>query len=346
MAGLPQYVGTESLTGNTTVSASKATLYAFLVPANISNLQNICRAAFDIPTNGEVKCAPLDPMVMLLFDQVSWLGNPTARRLWTVVSPALAAGHGPRAHFRALPGQGLIENEVLVQIPVQITNESTGISYPALFTPWIWVDNPLSMLVGREVYGYPKGPGIVSGMKDLPQYDAFTAIPIPMPLAVNASPPSLALSVFGGNINDLYWSYRPLLSVAPQPPLGLAPSPLQLLTYQEWLDVLNWLYPSSAPLLNNWSSVGVTQVFLKEFPDITDAQLACFQQITSAQYQIQKIYSTQAFNWPMTLTISHLDSDDLCTALGIEATVPVWGGVQVVLDFMLTGGSVVWSAQP
>ena len=79
MAGLPRYVGAESLSDNTVVSASKAMLYAFLVPANIVNLQNICQAAFDIPTNGVVKCAPLDPIVMLLFDQVSWMGNPTAR---------------------------------------------------------------------------------------------------------------------------------------------------------------------------------------------------------------------------------------------------------------------------
>ena len=209
---------------------------------------------------------------------------------------------------------------------------------PALFTPWIWVDNPLSLVAGREIYGYPKGPGIITGFPQASTYNSLTAIPIPTPLLKN-SPPSLALSVFGGNAADLYWSYHPLIKLVPVPLSAAPPQPLSL---AQWLQELPSLYPNTAPLLENWSSAGATQVFLKQFPDITSTQFACFQQINSAQYQIQKIYSTQAFIWPIELTISPLDTDDLCLALGIPATIPIAGGIQVVVDFLLTDGSVLW----
>ena len=338
MAQMSPYVGAGSLSGNTTVSASKAALYAFVLPANINNLKSICQAAFDTPSNGAITCAPLDPIVMLLFDHVSWLGNPTARPIWTIVTPPLA-GAQEAVRIAAFPGQGLIENEVLVQIPVKIINHTTGNSFLALFIPWIWVDNPLSLVAGREIYGYPKGPGIVTGFPQTTKYSSLTAIPTPTPLSEGAQPPSLALSVFGGNTTDFYWDYHPLITLTPIP---LFAAPPQALSLAQWLQELQLVYPNTVPLLDNWSNLGATQVFLKQFPDISDAQSACFQQINSAQYKIQKIYSTQPFTWPMELTISPLDTDDLCLALGIPPTIPIAGGIQVVVDFLLTEGSVLW----
>jgi hypothetical protein len=47
------------------------------------------------------------------------------------------------------------EKQVLIQVPVSF--EVGGVSGYGHFTPQIWVNNPLSMAGGREVFGYPKG---------------------------------------------------------------------------------------------------------------------------------------------------------------------------------------------
>lgn len=115
-----------------------ATLWAFWVSADDERLRELLARVFDEPTAGAVRCAPLFGAVMVTFGVIdrivartpeySELGHVTERQvgLWVPTVVRASAPASPEGeHF-------------------------------AMFVAAMWLDNPLSIASGREVYGYPK----------------------------------------------------------------------------------------------------------------------------------------------------------------------------------------------
>jgi hypothetical protein len=300
---LPNYVRFFPPAVGSVLTCSGTTLYGFPIPVtNFSSLATTCQKYFDVPTSGAISCTPLAPWVMLTIDQILWLGDGTSL--------------------------GIVENEALLQIPVKIDDHTTGNSFYATFTPYAVVDNPISLTGGREVYGFAKGYGFIHGLPRPPRTVGLGPIPTPPPLlgSSGGAPLELSAKVFGGNANDLYLDYHLLLSITPQAP-GPPFSPLDILLKEIFLFA--------------WSSIGARQIFLKEFQDVNDLTKACLQQVTKVDYKIignpQLTILMNLFN----LTVTPLDSHDVCATLGIPSQSVVWG-YESILDFQLTNGSVLW----
>lgn len=293
---------------------SKVTLFGFAIPVgNFAALQQTCRKFFDIPSGGTVTCVPLDPVVLLLFDSVSWLGD------------------------KQIASYGIMESEALFQIPVQITKAGNPLP-PGLFTPMILVDDPASLVGGREVFGYPKTFGTVSGIPKPAPAASLAGIPVPAPLGVS-QPPTLTVAAYGANQNDLYLAYHTLIKVSPQagPPLVFPALGLQGLL----AGMFPLLQAATLAVVSVWSAGTTTpQFFLKQFPDIAAAGQTCFRQITSADYQV-KIYSFQPITTLFNLEIQPLDTHDVCGSLGVPAQTLVVG-FQSILDITLGNGKIVW----
>lgn len=112
------------------------TLYCFWVQASPERLAKLCREVFDEPSAGAVRAEPLLPFVMLTFGEVE----------------SITAGppYGTRGR--------VTERQVGVWVPIvaRWRDESGPREEVGVFLPWMWLDNPISVASGREVYGYPK----------------------------------------------------------------------------------------------------------------------------------------------------------------------------------------------
>lgn len=120
----------------------ETTLHGFWLQASASALERLCREVFDEPSGGRVEATPLLPMVLLTFGQIR----------------AISAG----APFDR---QGKVaERQVGIWVPVELDGRALGEEGPTrgMFLPFMWLDNPISVASGREVYGFPKTWGWAS----------------------------------------------------------------------------------------------------------------------------------------------------------------------------------------
>jgi hypothetical protein len=115
-----------------------ATLYGFWARADPAKLEALCRQVFAEPSGGRVDYRPLGQHVML-----SW-------------------GRIPRVVSQTRPFDdmgGVEEDQVVVWIPTASVRRHGGHLVAerfAMFVPYIWLDNPMSLATGREVFGFPK----------------------------------------------------------------------------------------------------------------------------------------------------------------------------------------------
>src|SRR4051812_37220728 len=142
MSDLPAYVefgGLGSAPGP--LQCDDTTLYVFGLKADHARLDALCRRVFQAPTGGAVDYRPLGDTVMVTFGVVG------------AIRPALEPWHGMGA---------VREPQVGFWIPVARV-EQHGERLVAqdfgMFCAAMMLDNPISLLSGREDYGYPKTMG-------------------------------------------------------------------------------------------------------------------------------------------------------------------------------------------
>jgi hypothetical protein len=294
------------------VVCEDAVIYGFLIPANLQKLTALCDRVFQIPSKSPgpggpaVTCTPTDPYVIMTFSDVGWVGTDTTK-----------------TNINA----GVTEHSVLFYVPVTIA--SARFTGAALFTPFIWVDNPLSLIGGREEFGYVKG---------------FGSIRIPH----GFSPSSFGLYSFGGKFSDKYWTFNKLIEVK-------RGNPLLLLNPADILAALTaGLTPPSAileQLFVDWLTATARQVFLKQFRSIIDqSNDCCIQEITAAEYTIRGAPVSILLPNRYHITIQPLDSDPVVQDLGLQGnvtagggfTTSVNGGFRVETSFRLCKGQVLF----
>jgi hypothetical protein len=275
----------------------QADLFVFGLEADLDCLKRLCRKVFIEPSNHAVHCEPLDRWVVLIAGSINRVSGGN------VDKPAV------------------IEKNVMVHVPVKVETENS--IFAALFSPYVWVDNPNSLIGGREVFGYAKTYGCLS--IDSPDNDP-------------AAPKSFELTTFGGNNTDPVWDWhKDFIRIhRTGTPSGVS----------SIMDLVGGI-GEAGDLLDEWSNTGVKEIFYKQVRDVYDdaegepAQ-ACFRQITNAEYVIFGAEKAQLLDHIYEIQIGELDSHPIKKELGLESRQQS-AGYRLKTNFRVEHGSVLWS---
>lgn len=300
-----------------------ATVTGFVARADGDKLDALCKRVFTDPSGGRVDIRAIGDRVMLTWgsiEQVSCMTDPYK-------------GVG-----------GVKEPQVCVWVPVAYVQTDAG-GKPvaerfAVFVPYIWVDNAMSLATGRELFGYPKAWGWFS----FPAEGAATR--------------TWGCDVFGLNYGQGETvSRRPLLEIIEGDALegdGADGAFEGLFDFAK--DVVRRLFDrrddelamSFALAENLWNDLrrhAFAHVFLKQTHAIEDGRGAALQQITEATYAVRNAHAKPLLR-EFTLNVHALDSHPVIAELGLESQ-SLNLGYELTMDFTVGGGRVVWdSAAP
>lgn len=180
-----------------------------------------------------------------------------------------------------------------------------------LFAPFTFVDNPLSMAVGRETYGFPKSIGIFDMPAD--HKDAY-----------NFSLSALAFK----NFNPEERAYmQPLININKQIVETEEEEEALDDSLAMWKRVAAQMKPTSDEFHKGikfymqeakdlWN-LEVPLVFLRQFRDIADSKLACYQAIMEVNGKIKKFNGASIYTSKYTVTFNDVATYPICSALGI-----------------------------
>jgi hypothetical protein len=315
-APLPQYVDYGALmTPPAPFRSLGTTLYGFWAQADPDRLHALCRKVFAEPSGGRVSARPIGHHVMLTWGLISRVVSQT-----------------PPYDQRG----GVAEPQVAVWVPVVLRDPLSERERFAMFIPYIWLDNAMSLAAGRELFGYPKSWGWLkfpnAGTADAAsrwRVDAF---------GLNYSPDALA-------------ARHRLLEVARTGTVAEATAN-DLLSLEELArDIAAHLFAGgglvggvelAADIADDIRAHRMRGVFLKQVRDVRDGLAAALQQVVEADYEILRLRAR-----PMLaehrLTVHHLDSHPVRDELGLDSQT-LGLAYEVEMDFDVGGGRVLWDA--
>ena len=293
----------------------KTTLYSFFAMADIGALERLVDLVLTRPTLGAAEFRPLAPMVMLSIGDIA--------NVVPLTPPYDTYG-------------SVNEAQVAVWVPVvQVTGSGADkkVKNFWMFTSYIWVDNPMSMATGREMYGWPKSMGIIK----LP----------------DATDESLSLQTYGldfapGNQP----SYIDLMLLTPTTnPVGesragatvaaFARAVVDSVKAEHGLDLTDGL-GVDIDLADDAVEMALPEIYLKQIRSIECGTDAALQQLCDSHATIEAV-SFQELPTSYALTIKHVDSHPLATDLGI-ADQELKVGFKIEMDFRQDVGRVLWDA--
>jgi hypothetical protein len=319
MTDLPPYVefgGLGSAPGP--LQCDDTTLYVFGLQADHAKLDALCRRVFHDPTGGAVDYRPLGDTVIVTFGVVG------------AIRPALQPWHSMGA---------VREPQVGFWIPVARVKDDDGELVAqdfGMFCAAMMLDNPISLLSGREDYGYPK----TMGWSEMPADPTDASAPF-------------TLDVFGMDFGgDQHPERRRLMELTPagdelsEAELALG----DILTVGEWIKDMLFDRPEVEVGLRFAYEFGkalhdhkVNQVFLKQIRATADGRRADIQQVVVAPAITENISVTQ-LRHDYACTIQHLDSHPLHDELGIVEQQRVTLALRMHFDFLIDAGEVRWAA--
>ena len=297
-------------------SAKKARAYGFMIEVDQNAVQrNVCDKLFNIPSGGKLNYVPLLPYVMLTFTHI--------QRLASTTEPYASLG---------------CYTESELAIAVLMWDEA---SQSAAWTyPYIWVDNPLAMVMGREVFGIPKELGwFYPPMNSQTDDEVFTVSTL---VARKRYPPNKAyqqqiasvMRTDHDNANPIANFVHTLEDIAGE-----------ALTAAEIVAAILPKLPFSIDIKN--MDIDLPIAFLKEIRDVADGTKACYQSIIQAMLHVERIEDYRFLPGSYEAKLGQFDSHPICTDLGLPAdkAIPVLFGCCSMYDFTLGNGTNVWTAE-
>ncbi len=204
------------------------------------------------------------------------------------------------------------------------------------FLPYVFVDVPMTMATGREVYGYPKELAYLTwpaGPNDALVLRAETMVlPVYSPDTKLVRAPIIEVKRTSG---------EPSLLEGLGAELGSLTAAFAHLGLKEDAEVVKALASSLLKL-------EVPMVFLKQFRDVIDPLAACYQTIIESPARV----SSFPIGWPtlreVAITIYDYASHPIASELGLGTpengaltlTIPI--GVEVHFDFIVELGVQMW----
>lgn len=284
---------------------------AFSLAADLGTLQALCDRLIAAPSGGRVGFMAL-PSVIMSFTEF------------------------PHSVFVNFADRGVAtERELSFAIPGIFTRfDAVPIEIGfALFMPFLFLDNPVALMTGRENYGFFKQTGQI-GMPYDPGSPGFSA------------------DVYGcaRYSPTAQWGQQRLVTLrrvaeaAPGPALGLP-----------WTDPMTAARNLAAAMqagtdgatlapaaFADFITGRLPQIFLKQFRDISEPTRACYQAITLAGYKVTKL--NVSFEDRYAIDLKALDSTPVAAALGLAPAKETGLGMRVEMDMQLENGKVLWQA--
>ena len=330
-----------------------ATIWGFWVRADKDALARECERVFERPSGGAVRCDPVAPAALLLFarlgqvSSLSWpytqVGNVPERETAVLVPVVVRSRRAPRP----LPAPRR-------RFPNRIA-ELTRVRFAA-FVTYMFLDNPMSIAAGREIYGYPKNWGWSTFPDDAQTPpEGQPARPPDVPLG------SLALDAFAiPQFAPLAMPARHrLLTLHPAEPCA-APSAgaRRVVALNSAAELAQWsrqrvagtaggsrrLNEAASRILARWlPPLAVSQLFIRQLRAAGGGLGADFQQILTAPATVTR------WNGAVTLprhelTIGHLDSHPISDDLGIEDGHTL-AEFRAQFDFSVGPATSLWTAR-
>lgn len=319
-AKLPAYVEYGGLAScPSPVDCAESTLYRFFLKGEHSKLLALCEKVFTKTSKGRVDIRPVTSEVMLTFG--------IAQRIEPQLKPWSQMGYAT-------------ERQVGLWIPVALM-EGRLPTQLGWFVPYMWVDNPLLLVVGREIYGFNKNWGEIS----LPAAGAsqqFSLQAFGGDYTGNAPAGwNLLMNVKGGAKDALTagaetWASFPEVLAAAE--VALAQQAMAAATSAEPALAL----PAGA-LAEILQMKGPPQFFLRQFRAVGGGLRASTQQITTAVLTV-KTMQGRRLSGPFDFELEPLDSHPVAAELGVQnqsASV----AFELKMDFVLEDGNVLWEAR-
>ena len=291
------------------------TLYSFMVMADIGALERLVDKVLTRPTMGAAEFRPLAPIVMLSAGDIV--------NVVPLTPPYNTYG-------------SVNEKQLAVWVPV-VQVSGTGADKKAknfwMFTSYIWVDNPMSMATGREMYGWPKSMGVI----DLP----------------NATDASISMQTYGLDFKPGNQpSYQELLRLTPTADAvvgaragttvgAFARAVVDAVKAEHDLD-LTFGLGIAVDLSDDAIDMSLPEIYLKQVRSIECGTDAGMQQLCDSHAKIEKV-SFQQLPTSYALSIQKISSHPLGHDLGI-ADQEVRVGFKIEMDFLQDVGRVLWDA--
>ena len=304
---LPPYVdipSTQTLPGP--IAFTGLTMSAFLLPADPAVLRTLCKSLIDTPSGGQVSFTPMLPYVLMSFTQF------------------------PQGVFVDYPERGVAsERELSFGIPGLYAG--AGATGFGLVMPFLFLDNPVAMMTGRENYGYFKQWGGIS-------------------LPGDTADGGFAADVYGcaAFTASARWANQRMVTLQrPAPPaapqsLGLPWSGIEhAATFLR--DKITAVAEADVDAFAPFLQGKLTQIFLKQFRDISDGSRACYQAVTLADYTVTRIVSVEP-ELHYDYAFEALESTPVAATLGIAPSGRTGIGVKITMDMQLDTGRVLWQA--
>jgi hypothetical protein len=321
MTDLPAYVefgGLASAPGP--LQCDQTTLYVFGLRADRERMEALCTRVFRDPTGGAVDYRPLGDHVMVTFGVVG------------AIRPAMEPWHSMGA---------VREPQVGFWIPVaRVREQDDGDlegTHFGMFCAAMMLDNPISLLSGREDYGYPKTMGWSAMPPDDDPTRPFTLEVFGMDFGDGQAPerrPLMELTPAGAPVQEVDLAVGDLLEV------GRAIKRVII----DDRDEIELGLRFAADFADAIAHSTVDQVFLKQVRATVDGKRADLQQVVVAPARTRNVRARQLPH-DYDLVLHHLDSHPLHDELGIVERQRVILAARMDFDFRIEAGRVDWSAR-
>ena len=297
--------------------------YGFIVPGTRANIEALCDRYLCQPTNGQYVYRPLTHYVLVTITHARSLGSLRA----------------PYRRFGCMP-----ETEAifwLLTVAARRTGNVAVAQRVVSFIPYIFVDNPVAMTAGREVFGFPKEIGWLEMPDDPRQAERFTVDTVAVKrfaASRTAAPPEMKRQRLF-EINRV----RTDDAAGPQTTwhsFAEAFEDIQQVVFDDGELMVPGLHLAE-DLLHEFGQHELSLVFLRQLFDISDGNQACYQAIAEAPVRID-FHSGMVLPGTYELTLHDFDSHPIRRDLGLKkrqrAVLSFW----VDWDFTIDCGHDVW----
>lgn len=293
--------------------AASVSFYGFVIKADAAHLQKICDTRLNNPAGGATRFEPAGPFVVLAFnslDRLSSKNPPDSQKGW------------------------FSEKEFAVWM--RIIDREQDKSW--WFHPYIFVDNPYALALGREVYGFPKSLGVFQ-IPDAPSPGSTLSM---QTWAIRKYAP------------DAHGELTELVKVTPAQPSGGG--------FGTWLEEIEEFTAEITGLLRSPGTLAgevelaietiddllhrrAPMVFLKQFPDAAQAEKACYMSLVEAPSNMTGFRRGSILHTPWQFAFTECDSHPIAGDLGLtSATVRPILSFFVEFDFEIDQGVEIWNA--
>lgn len=293
--------------------ARQVGFYGFVLKGDVAALQKTCNERLNAPAGGAVRFEPAGPFVILAFNALR----------------TLSSKNEPDSNKGTFS-----ECECALWVPV--VDRVQEKSY--WFHPYIFVDNPFALALGREVYGFPKSLGVFD-IPDAPDpTKSFSMQTWLLPryrpeeqgrLAelVKVTPAAAAPGTFWSRLENFEEFVGEIAGVLGEQSTVLGDAELALRTIDDLLR-------RRAPM-----------VFLKQFPDAADPTMACYMSLVEAPSSMTEFHQGGLIRTQYEVDFTSCDSHPIARDIGFaEGTVKPLLSFYVEFDFEIDGGVEIWKA--